>query len=68
MDGAHEVERKRAAQAVSAKVDTGARGCVSFGEPQKTRLLARRANSRGAIVGRKSEFGLWRSDLTATKE
>jgi hypothetical protein len=47
MDGAQEVGRKRAAQAVSAKVDTGARGCVSFGEPRRkhtwwrdTRILA----------------------------
>jgi Flp pilus assembly protein TadG len=33
MDGAQEVERNRAARAVSAKVHTGARGHVSFGEP-----------------------------------
>jgi hypothetical protein len=38
MDGAQEVERKRAAQAVSAKVDTGARECVSFGEPVENTL------------------------------
>jgi len=39
MDGAQEVERKRAARAVSAKVDTGARGCVSFGEPTENTLV-----------------------------
>jgi hypothetical protein len=35
MDGAQGVERNRAAQAVSAKVHTGARRHVSFGEPEK---------------------------------
>ncbi len=41
MDGAQEVERKRAAQAVSAKVDTGARECVSFGEPAEKHTCCR---------------------------
>jgi hypothetical protein len=33
MDGAKEVERNRAARAVSAKVHTRVSGRVSFGEP-----------------------------------
>src|SRR4051812_20722057 len=33
MDGALEVKKNHAAHAVSAKVHTGARGRVSFGEP-----------------------------------
>lgn len=39
MDGAQEVERNRTARAVSAKVDTGVRQLVSFGEPgEKTKF------------------------------
>jgi|SRR5579871_2638037 len=34
MDGAQEVQRNRAVRAVSAKVDTGVRRRVSFGEPE----------------------------------
>lgn len=57
MDGAQEVERKRAARAVSAKVDTGARGCVSFGEPSEPAEIT--------LVGASCEFS---RDFRSTKE
>ena len=63
MDGAQEVERKRAAQAVSAKVDTGARECVSFGEPVENTLVAASCEFSRDFRGRmRCEFGLGQSD------
>jgi hypothetical protein len=52
MDGAQEVERNRAARAVSAKVDTAMRGRVSFGEPEENPDVPIDAATCGAFVGR----------------
>src|ERR1700722_14889739 len=48
MDGAQEVERNRAARAVSAKVHTRAGRRVSFGEPEENTCVGK----RDAILGR----------------
>ena len=52
MDGAREVERKRAAYAVSANVHTRAWQRVSFGEPVDNPSGCGPSESRGTFVGR----------------
>ena len=79
MDGAQEVERNGAAQAVSAKVDTGVRPRVSFGEPDENTgvggwrgwfQVARWTNGRGDRFGereRQGGFVMARSILAARR-
>jgi len=59
MDDAQEVERNRAAQAVSAKVHTRAGGRVSFGEPEENGGAGPKPQSLSTFVDESTGDVVW---------